>query len=210
MSATKLLLIQGNKAARGNGGSSGGGGGGGHHHGGRRHRRPLNPLNELLWYAMSRVYYRRRSASDEETATRMTNLSRRVLGRHVTVTRDAVSYLKDDCYRRRLGYGWFPHHAQKGADGNLRGYIPILCDVDSDDQEYYLLDVADVDFIKAGFKSNWRTAGSHVERGAIALELVVNFMDATGVDPGALRDFVADCRSLSRRASDIVRRAGTL
>lgn len=197
--SAKLTLIRGDKAAVPKQG--GGGGGGRHPPPSRRGRRSRpNPLNELLWAATSHVYYRHRANSVSEVATRMTNLSRRVLGRRIEVSRAMAEHCIYDNRRKRLNYGWMLMHVQKGSEGFTRGFVPVLVDVDGEGFDQYLLDEADMVFVRDGLRSSVQTIVSMVLNDADGMGFYLGILDRQGrAVSDVMREARDDLRSAARR-----------
>lgn len=182
---------------------SGRGGGGGGGHGSKKMGRRKNPYNDLLFYAMSHVYYVKRANLVEEVAARMTRLSKRILGRYAIFRKDQVDYIILDARKKRLNYGWHPMHVQKGADGIHRGYVPILIDVDDEDYELALIDDEDIVFVEMGLASSLHTIATMVRHDADGIAYVVAFREAMGKSCAPLKRFVDDARSLAEEAEDL-------
>ena len=182
MRKSKLVLITGGKLARG-----GGGGGPPPTSRSRRGGRRPNPLNQLLWYATSRAIYGQRATSVENIAERMTRLSNRVLGRHISVANSTASDVILDCRRRRHNYGWTLMHVEKGSIGFHRGYVTMLIDLTDQDEELYLIDSTDLDFVVRGLTSSLRTTESMMNNDADGIMFTINVLNDLGNTAGAAR-----------------------
>jgi hypothetical protein len=195
--SAKLTLIRGDKSTVPKQG--GGGGRGRPPSRGRKRSRP-NPLNELLWKSTSHTYYRHRANSVQEVAARMTNLSRRVLGRHIEVSRAVAEHCIYDTRRKRLNYGWTLMHVQKGSEGFTRGFVPVLVDIDDEDFEQYLIDDADMVFVRDGLRSSVQTIVSMVLNDAHSLGFYIGILDKQGRHVGdIMREARDDLRLAARR-----------
>ena len=117
----------------------------------------------------------------------MTRLSRQILGRHVNVATSTASFVIEDCRRRKLAYGWFLLHAQKGSIGYRRGYVTVLTDLTDQDEVFYLLDEADVSFGVSGLVSSVRTVESMIKNDVDGTAFAIMSLDATGATATADR-----------------------
>lgn len=187
----KLVLLKGGKRD----------GGGGDDKKKRKKMRRPHPLNELLWYVISRICFPvNRADSVETVAARMTSKSEIVLGRKVFVTTAMANYCLYDARRRRFGYGWMPLHVQKGSEGEYCGFVPVLVDTDDDDFENYLLDAADITYICAGLKSSLHTTASMLRNDADGIVFAVGLLDALKKDSKVLREFASELRAVAKKA----------
>lgn len=202
MKSPKLHLIRGGKKHGGGGHGSGPPPTGGR---GRRSGRRPNPLNRLLWYATCRAYYPHRAENVQEIATRMTRLSRRVMGRQINVATSTASDVIEDGRRRHNFYAWMLMHAEKGAAGFNRGYVPVLMDVDEEDTEIFLIDDNDLLYAISGLKSSVGTIESMITNDADGLSFLIGCLEALGDKPSAdrFREFAAECRAFARRAAEV-------
>jgi hypothetical protein len=139
----------------------------------------------LLWHATSRTHYAQRATSVEMIADRMTLLSLRIMGRHINVAISTASELIDDCRRRKLAYGWFPLHVQKGSIGYKRGYATVLTDLTDKDEVLYVLDEADLTFGSKGLLSSLRTIESMLKNDADGATFMIQTLEATGATASA-------------------------
>jgi hypothetical protein len=207
---TKLHLIKGGKVKGGGGGKGSPPPGGGSR--ARRRGRRANPLNDLLWAATSRAYYTQRATSTDMISERMTRLSRRVCGRQINVSPDTASLVLDDCRRRHNFYGWTVMHVEKGSVGWNRGYVPVLMEVNGEDEEVYLIDDEDLNFAIKGLRSSVGTIESMAINDADGLTFLIGCLEALGMRAEAdrFREFAAECRAFARRAAEIRRHAESL
>ena len=202
----KLKLLRGGKITHPGGGKLPPPGGGGT--GGSSRPRQLNPMNDLLWAATSRAYYRHRATSVDVVAERMTRLSLRIMRRHIDVTHATAQQIIYDGRRRNMAYGWMLAHAQKGS-GEFCGFVPVLRDCDETGHELFLLDADDIEFVKFGLISSVGTYRSMVRNEAEGLSLLIACLDELGMRAEAdeFREFAAECRAFSRRAQEMYTQA---
>jgi hypothetical protein len=218
MTDHKLTLVRGGLSYPGGASPPGSPPSGGGRRGSGRRRRRGNPLNELLWFAVNKIYYPNRASSIDDVARRMTRLSQRVMGRHINVTPQIASYLVFDCRRRRSLYNWTIWQAQKGAEGFERGFVPVLYQRHSDDTSIYLpYDLADAIFYIAGTISATGTVASMLENIAESAAIMANMLEdgqipnASGrLTPVMMRDFARACRDTAVRARNIARTAAAI
>jgi hypothetical protein len=200
----KLLLVKGGKLSAKSGaggktpppGKTKGRGGG-----------KKNPLNDLLFAAVSRMFKDARAASVEEIAERMTRYSKKVIGIHRFIDQATANFLLYDCRRRKHFHGWMPMHVEKGAVGINRGYVSVLVGTNGYDEELYLIDTRDVEFVEAGLRSSISTSASMIANDAEGLTMYIGVLEALGrrSDADRIRELAAECRGFQRRAAEILR-----
>lgn len=199
----KLILVQGGKRG-------GGGKGPPPSKSAKKAKRP-HPFNDLLWQATSRTYYPNRAVSVEEIATRMTRLSRRVMGTHYDVSKDAASHCIYDCRRRWRMYDWMLMHAQKGS-GSFVGFIPVLSDAKSYDEEVFAIYDEDLPCVMYGLISSISTSDSMIQNDAEAMPMLIGCLEAQGKwkEANDMREFNAEIRAFARRSAEMRKRAQDL
>jgi hypothetical protein len=199
---TSLRLIKGGKVKRGEPPKG---------KRGKKERRQ-NPLNRLLWYATSRAYYPSRATGVEMIAERMTKLSKRVMGREMTIATSTANEVIYDGRRRKRAYGWMLLNAEKGSIGWMRGYVPVLTDVDEEDTEIFLIDDQDLKYAIKGIQSAIRTEESMIVNTADGITFLINCLEALGSRAAAdeYREFAAECRAFARRAAEVRKNADAL
>ena len=159
----------------GDGGDGRGGRGGGRTAGGRR--RP-HWLANLLWYATCRAFYDLRANNTAEIADRMTDLSDQILGHHYNVTEQQAAHCLAVVRRSPFAYGFTEVHVEKGAFGLVRGYVPILVDLDQMHHPVTLIDEDDLRFCGFGMASSAQTVATMLRNEAVVVGLLAGLFDA--------------------------------
>jgi hypothetical protein len=137
----------------------------------RRRRRRKHWLSDLLWYATCHVFFDQRATLISEVASRMTKLSKQILGRHYIVSEAQTNHVLGVVRENPLAYGYTFPHAQKGADVENRKYVPIQVDYDPRQGRYYLVDDSDLIAIKKGAISSFSTTATMLRNETASLEL---------------------------------------